>query len=143
MSNKIRVIPFEPDHLEQIKIQEYQQGECPKTILTVAFTLIRGEEIIAIIGGFPFVPGVIHFWALLSESVKKYPIDFHKNCLKVIAWYEKTEKPRRTQFEVRATYAKGCKWAESLGMEREGLMRKWGPDGSDYYLYARVNPCQP
>lgn len=140
---KIEVIDFDPEHLKKIQVQEYQQGECPKTILTVAFTLVRGDEIIAILGGFPFVPGVIHFWALLSESVRKYPLDFHKTCLKVIKWYEQNEKPRRIQFEVRANYPMGCKWAESLGMEREGLMKKWAPDGSDCYLYARVNTCQP
>lgn len=140
---KLEAIPFQPEHLKQIKVREIQQGECPKTILTMAFTLVRGEEIIAILGGFPFVPGVIHFWALMSESVVRYPIAFHKKCLEVIDWYEKTEKPRRIQFEVRATYSMGCRWAESLGMQREGLMRKWGPDGADHYLYARVNACQP
>ena len=28
--------------------------------------------------------------------------------------------------------------AEWLGLEKEGLMRKWGFDGSDQYMYARL-----
>lgn len=141
---KIKVIGFDPKHLDQIDLKEnYAQGECPKTVMNTAFTLMRGDTIIAILGGFPFVPGVIHFWALISKQVRSCPIDFHKTCLDVLNWYEENEKPRRIQWEVRADYPMGCKWAESLGLKREGLMAKWGPDGADHYLYARVNKCQP
>lgn len=139
----ISTIPFDPKHLEQIELKEnYAVGECPKIVCTTAFTLMQGETVIAIIGGFPFIPGVIHFWAFLSKHVRKYPVEFHKVCLDILRWYEKTEKPRRIQWEVRADYEMGQRWAESLGLQREGLMRAWNPDGSDSYLYARMNQCQ-
>ena len=51
------------------------------------------------------------------------------------------EKPRRIQIEVKTDYRMGCRWAEALGFKREGLMRRWMPDGSDAYLYGRVS-CQ-
>lgn len=140
----ITVIPFKPEHLEQIELKEnFNQGECPKTIVNTAFSVMDGETVLAILGGFPFVPGVIHWWSFLSKHIDRYPIEFHKTILKVLAWYEKNEKPRRMQFEVKADYVEGQRWAESLGFEREGLMRAWGPDGCDHYLYARINPCQP
>jgi len=31
-----------------------------------------------------------------------------------------------------------CAFAEHLGLSREGVMKGWGPDGSDFYLYAGV-----
>lgn len=139
----ITIIPFKQEHLEKIELKEnYAQGECPKTVVHTAFTLMDGETVMAVIGGFPFVPGVIHFWAFISVHVRKKPLEFHKACIKVIQWYEKSEKPRRIQWEVKADYEMGCRWAESLGLKREGLMKAWGPDGADHYLYARVNPCQ-
>lgn len=138
----IQVIPFKPEHLDQIELKEnFNRSDCPQTVMNTAFTFTRDGHILAIIGGFPFVPGVIHFWAFLSKHIRKYPLDFQKEVLKMLDWYETNEKPRRIQFEVRADYDMGCRWAESLGMQREGLMRKWGPDGSDHYLYARINPC--
>lgn len=140
----IQVVPFKPEHLEKIDLKEnYSQGDCPKTVANTAFTLMAGDEVIAVIGGFPFVPGVIHFWAFISKQVRKYPVEFHKTCLDILDWYEKSENPRRIQWEVRADYVMGRKWAESLGLTCEGLMRKWGPDGADHYLYARINKCQP
>lgn len=135
----IKVVPFKPEHLEKIQVgSRYAPGECPKTILTTAFTLFAGEEILAIIGGFPFIPGVVHFWGLISDAVTKYPLAFHKECLKVIRWYEVNEKPRRIQIDVRVTYREGCRWAEALGFKREGTLARWCPDGSDAYLYGRA-----
>jgi len=139
----IKVIPFQPEHLEQVDFKEnYNKSECPKTVMNTAFTLVKDDKILAILGGFPFVPGVIHFWALISKEVRKCPIEFHKECLKVLEWYEKHEKPRRIQWEVDVNYEMGWRWAEALGLQREGIMRKWGQDGTDHYLYARVNECQ-
>ena len=61
----MRVIPFEPKHLDQIKARSNGQGsDCPQTVMNTAFTFLEGEEVVAICGGFPFVPGVIHFLGL-------------------------------------------------------------------------------
>jgi hypothetical protein len=142
MSNKIQVVPFKPEHLDLIDLKEnFPRGECPKTVMTMAFTFMIGETVVAIIGGFPFVPGVVHFWSFLSKQVRKYPVEFQKKCLDVIRWYEINEKPRRIQWEVRADYPVGQRWAESLGLQREGTLRAWESDGTDAYLYGRVNRC--
>lgn len=33
---------------------------------------------------------------------------------------------------------RACAFAEALGLSREGLLKGFGPDGSDYFLYAGV-----
>lgn len=140
----IRTVAFEQKHLDMIDLKEnYSQGECPRVVCTTAFTLMEGETVLAIIGGFPFVPGVVHFWAFISKHVRRHPVGFHKACLDILEWYEKNEKPRRIQWEVKVDYEMGQRWAESLGLKREGLMKSWMPDGTDCYLYARLNTCQP
>lgn len=52
-------------------------------------------------------------------------------------------KARRVEMAVNAAPLPGLGWAahgyaEALGLVREGTMRGWGPDGSDYVLYAGV-----
>ena len=139
MSNKIEVVVFKQEHLEKIKVKkEYDPGEVPKTVMNSAFTFMRGDTVVAIFGGFLFVPGVIHFWGLTSDEARRTPLDFHKTVLKVLRWYEQHEKPRRIQIDVRANYGEGCKWAESIGFKREGLMKSWGTDGGDFYLYGKA-----
>lgn len=53
---------------------------------------------------------------------------------------------RRVELAVRAPEAasewplsiRACSFAEALGLKREGVMRSWGPDGADYFLFAGV-----
>ena len=44
----------------------------------------------------------------------------------------------RIQAAVRADWPEAQRFAEFLGLENEGLMRKYGPDGSDYFRFAKV-----
>lgn len=48
------------------------------------------------------------------------------------------EKISRLQAYIKAGCPKHLRFAEWAGFERSGFLEKWGPDGSDYYLYARV-----
>ena len=47
-------------------------------------------------------------------------------------------KYQRIQASISVKDAKAKRFAEWLGFENEGIMKKYGPDGSDYYRYARV-----
>ena len=44
----------------------------------------------------------------------------------------------RVQAGVRFDWPEAKRFAEFLGFEHEGIMRKYGPDGQDYYRMARV-----
>lgn len=43
---------------------------------------------------------------------------------------------RRVSTLVRCAFRPAHRWALRLGFEREGIMRAYGPDGSDYAVYA-------
>lgn len=45
---------------------------------------------------------------------------------------------RRMQIVVCVDREKAVQWARFLRFEREGLMRCYGPEGKDYYMYARI-----
>jgi hypothetical protein len=55
-------------------------------------------------------------------------------------------KVRRLELAIRAprgaddwpAVLRSCAFAERLGLSREGVMRGWGPDGRDYWLYGGV-----
>ena len=44
----------------------------------------------------------------------------------------------RVQTAIRKDFQQGHRFAEWLGLENEGLMKKFGFDGSDQYRYARI-----
>ena len=47
-------------------------------------------------------------------------------------------KLTRVQASVHVDDKQAVRYVEWLGFENEGLMKKFGPDGSDYYRFARV-----
>ena len=44
----------------------------------------------------------------------------------------------RVQANVRADWPLAIRFARFIGMEREGLMKKFGPEQADYFRYAWV-----
>ena len=77
-------------------------------------------------------------WTLLSSLFYKYP----KACVKTI----KNELGRiirefsfeRVQAIVEPEDNRAIRFIEYLGFEREGLLRKYLPDGKDMLMYARI-----
>mgnify|MGYP003671506105 CR=1 FL=1 len=45
---------------------------------------------------------------------------------------------RRLQIVVDVNREKAVQWADFLGFKREGVMKRYGPEGHDYYMYARI-----
>ena len=45
---------------------------------------------------------------------------------------------KRVQTAIRSDFTVGKKFAKWLGLKEEGLMRRYGFDGSDQYMYARI-----
>lgn len=134
----IEVVEFNPEHLEQISPKACHFGEVPKIVLTHAVTMLQDQKPIGIFGCFMFIPGVIHVWAYLSEEVRKTPISFHKECRKLFRFYSEKYRPLRLQIDVRADYPEGIKWAESLGFQKEGIMKNFGAQGVDSWLMGRA-----
>ena len=132
------VVPYDPWHLEVIKPKKIHAGEMPLTVSNYAVTCILDLKPIAILGGFEVVPGVLYIWAIMSEDIRRCPITFHKEVLKILKFYEVEDNIRRIQVEVRKSYIEGQRWVESLGFIKEGLMKAYSPDSEDCYLYARV-----
>lgn len=134
------VVEFKQEHLKQLNPKACHIGEMPQLVMTYALTILDTGKPVAIFGGFLFIPGVIHFWGLVSEEVKQKPFSFHKTVKKMITYYEKNQKPRRVQIDVKADYEEGKRWAQALGFEYEGTMKRYGVNGEDFHLYARMNP---
>jgi len=103
-----------------------------------AITIYKGATILAILYGTSLFPGVMQLSAILTEDIYKYPVSFIKFIRKLLEQQNKKSGIHRLQFEVKASYIAGQKFAESLGFVKEGIMRKFGSDQSDYILYARV-----
>jgi len=105
----------------------------------IAYTVRTEEgEILGIGGVHMFWPGVGEGWVILTKVVFRYPLTFHKTVLGLLGRIEAEYGFSRIQAACLCGWNRAEKWLQKLGFEYEGIMAKYGPDGSDYYRYARI-----
>lgn len=136
----IKVVNYSSSHLERIKLKACHDGERPASINGTAVTFLLGDEPLAIIGWYFVTESVVQIWALLSDGISAVKKSFHKEVLALLRWAFLSHPVRRIQMSVRVGYSVGWRWAQSLGFTCEGVMKKYGPIGEDYWLFARTSP---
>ena len=107
----------------------------------LAYVLDEGDgQIPAAAGIIPMWQGVGHAWALFSLEVKRPRtfLQIDQMCRRLLP-IMLSGRFWRVQATVIAGHAKSIEWAERLGMAYEGTHRKYGTDGADHMMFARVS----
>ena len=103
------------------------------------FTIYDDVGTMGIVGCTPMWEGVANMWTLLGEGIYREPKAFSLlTGLLMDAMFEKYDL-RRADAHVKVGYDKGVSWIEKFGFVREGVMKRYLPDGTDAYLYARYS----
>ena len=104
----------------------------------LAFTgLVNNKPIFA--AGMKMIWGqVAEGWVIATSDMWKYPLGVARAIKKDFARVAKENNIVRVQTAIRKDFKQGQRFAEWLGLENEGLMRKFGFDGTDQYRYARI-----
>ena len=139
----MNIIPFRYEHVEAIDLQAAQKHvishlciEYLKRLEAVgpAVTAELDGRIIGC-GGVAFAGfGMGTLWAFLAADAGSHFVRLHRVARRVI----EIPRLRRIEATTEACFTQGCRWLELLGFHSEGVMRKYGPDGSDHVRYARV-----
>jgi hypothetical protein len=140
----VKIVPFEPWHLHSIVLQPAQAfigsdltPEMADALAKIgdAYTALHEGLVMGCAGVAPLHPGNASAWAVLGQCGPRFFVRIHKAALRYFAGQDY----RRIQTAVRTDFEAGHRWARALGFENEGTMRKYGPEGADYDLYARVD----
>jgi RimJ/RimL family protein N-acetyltransferase len=152
MDNKLHITPYTKEHgkfilscqmnhkileadSEYIKVMGDAQNLEQDNL---AFTgIVNNKPIFA--AGMKIIWGqVAEGWVIATSEMWNHPIGVAKAIKKDFARVAKEHDIKRVQTGIRKDFKEGIRFAEWLGLEREGLMKNWGFDGSDQYLYARI-----
>lgn len=104
----------------------------------LAFTGLIEKKPIFAAGMKPIWKGVAEGWVLATSDVWKHPILVARAIKKDFARLAKEYGLWRVQTAVRSNFEMGLKFAKWLGLQDEGIMRKYGFDGTDHNRYARI-----
>ena len=126
------------NHVLMDKDMEFEGNAMNLEQENLAFTgMIDGKPIFA--AGMKIIwKGVAEGWVLATKDTLDHPLLVARAIKKGFAKTAKENNINRVQTAIRADYTIGLKFAKWLGLEEEGLMRKFGFDGSDQYMYARL-----
>lgn len=135
----IKIAAATQEHLNALDLLPCYVGEVrPAGIPPHSVTFLNDDVPLAIFGGHFASQGVLQVWGLVSTHIHECPIQFFRAVKGFLDFKTDELKIRRVQISIRAGYQEGWKWAKSLGFKCEGTMQKYGPDGSDYWLFGRV-----
>ena len=82
--------------------------------------------------------GVAECWVMASQNVYEMKFLAARTILDLQDKLCKQNKIRRLQTSVKADFKLGLRLATWCGLEVEGLKKKYGPDGSDYYQLGKI-----
>ena len=103
-----------------------------------AYTLFVNDKPIVAGGIFILWKGVAEGWVLANRNIYDVKFLAAKEIKKRTDVLCEKNKINRLQTSVKANFKTGVRFANWLGLETEGLMKKYGPDGSDYLRMAKI-----
>jgi hypothetical protein len=140
----IDLIPFQPEHLDRIQEQEATAHLRPlltpemlRTLATLphSYTATVGGRVVACGGLVEYWPGRAEAWAVLDATSRRDFLALHNAARRILD----AGLFRRVEAVVDAGFGAGHRWLRALGFSMEApRMRRYGADGRDYSLYARL-----
>ena len=99
-----------------------------------AYAVVVDGSTIAIAGVSIFWKGRGFGWATLSALAAPHMRELTRE----VRNFLKFSSISRIETAVDCRFKQGHQWARMLGLQKEGTMRAWGPQGDDFDLYARI-----
>tara|TARA_S200000501_G_C20769772_1_gene720033 strand:+ start:75 stop:536 length:462 start_codon:yes stop_codon:yes gene_type:complete len=143
-----KIIPYQKSHGDEIyafgmndKLMEidasYTENRLDTAIIGLSYTLLVDNNIILSGGIIPIWDGVAEGWVMSSKRVFDYKIKAASSVKKKIDYLCQNNKVRRLQTSVKEDFLTGVRFAEWLGLQKEGLMKYYGLDGTNYWRMAK------
>lgn len=101
------------------------------------WVVLEDGKPIALIGYTEQRPGVWRDWMMSTDAVWKKPIAITRICRRIMETMEKGGAHRLECVSL-ATRVDAHRWYRSVGLKFEGILRKWGANGEDAMMFARL-----
>jgi len=145
----MNIINFEIDHAYKIldgKLNdesfrpeiEISQFVVDMVVPKMSFTGVTENTIVAAGGIYPIWDGVGEAWFLGSSNLKHNPLSAVRALKKHLNIIMKKHNFHRIQAMTEERFVNSKRWMGFLGMEEEGLMKKYCPNGRNFIRWAKV-----
>ena len=144
-----KIVPYEKRHGDEIvafgmndKLMEidasFTENRIDIAVPGLSYTLLFNNQPVLSGGIYPLWDGVAEGWVLSSKRVFDYKIKSASAIKKRLDLLCTNNKIWRLQTSVKEDFKTGIRFAEWLGLKKEGLMTMYGPDKTNYYRMAKI-----
>ena len=141
--------PFKQEHADKIisygmndKLMELDASYKDHRICLAdkgnAYTLFIDNKPIVAGGIIVIWKGVAEGWVMANQNIYDVKLLACKEIKNRTDLLCEKNKIKRLQTSVKASFTTGVRFASWLGLKKEGLMKNYGPDGSDYLRMAKI-----
>lgn len=103
------------------------------------YTLLSSDGVLlGVIGGVIVWPGVASLGSIFTRAIYDHRIGMVRTTRRVIEAVMEEYSLHRMEMAVKKDYPTGHRWAEALGFQAEGILRKYNSSKEDYVMYGRV-----
>ena len=127
------------DKLMEIDASYEDNRICNHSKRGQAFTYFIEDKPIFACGIVQLWDGVAEAWVLGSRHIFDVKILAARTIKKLQRQTCRRYNIKRLQTSVKADFVRGLRFATWCGFKIEGLKKKYGPDGSDYYQLGLIN----
>lgn len=103
-----------------------------------ALTALWRGRIVACWGHNTMWPGVAEAWLITSVEIVSLSVTLTRTTIRYFNKIATEQQLKRLQITVDVKNDLAIRWAHALKFEPEGLLRKYGPSGSDHMMFAKV-----
>lgn len=148
---KVTIVPFAWYHIHAMDLREKERGYLADLSDYVerakvyagrgpSFSaIVEGEGIACSWGAVPLWTGVAECWMLTSRLIETYPVTTIRKAREFIHVIKCELMCKRLQMTVRTDDPVAIRFAQGLFFEQEGVLKSYGPDGSDFTMMARLD----
>lgn len=141
----IQIVPLKPEHILGLKVQQVQSAmvnyitpkfaqEMCSEVAGPKCACIDGDEVLGVAGIVQMHDTRGYAWSILGTGFRRGFKTIHRAILEQLD----TCGFQRVEMAVDCEHLEGIRWAQRLGFELEGRMKKYTADGRDCYLFGRV-----
>ena len=142
-------VPFNTGHVMTMNLDKYVLETVSRVVpLEVmlenqathghAITVILHGKPTAVFGTVSIWDGVGEMWMLCEERFRKYGKSMTRAALDYIDCTVIAGNLHRLQITVRCADLRAVRWAMALGFEIDGMLKRYGPDQSDFYMMSKT-----
>ena len=146
---KFEIVPYEKRHGDEIvafgmndKLMEidasFTENRIDIAVPGLSYTLLCDNKPILGGGIYPLWNGVAEGWVISSKKVHDHKIKSAASVKKRLDLLCTNNKIWRLQTSVKEDFKTGIRFAEWLGLKKEGLMTMYGPDKTNYHRMAKI-----